>query len=93
MFGLAFGLVVELGEGVLVGLDLALDGGLAFLSSLMFVETRFSERAIAVSWVLMTVTGWFSVIPPPPKNGGGKGPGNGPGKPKNPPPPRTEPVG
>lgn len=75
--------------GGVVVLELVFGGGFAFLVRSMFVDTRLSERASDVSCVRITVTGWLRVIPPPPKNG----PGNGPGNPKNPPPPRIDPVG
>jgi hypothetical protein len=76
------------GDGlVFVGVVFVLECGVALLFRSMFVEPKFSVRFSDVCWVLSTVTGWFNVIPPPPKTG------KGPGKPKNPPPPKTDPVG
>ena len=62
------------GDGLeFVGFVLVI-GGLALLFKSMFVEAKLRLRVSDVCWVLRTVTGWFNVIPPPPKNG--IGPGN-----------------
>jgi len=64
--------VVVPGDGLgFVGLVFVFGGGVALLFKSMFVELKLRVRVNDVCWVLRTVTGWFKVIPPPPKNGNG----------------------